>query len=125
MTVRYNSQMDAETLGKNIKKLRQDKGLTQAALAKRLGWKSGNSRISQYELGTREPTIGDLERIAEELGTSAISMLIDPSILPPGYTAEQLGLAIIAFAREGRHTQEVMLRIVGIADPLALPRPAK
>lgn len=118
MTHRYNLKMDAETLGKNIKKLREAKGLSQADLADRCGWQSGNSRISQYESGTREPTLDVINRLADALDTTAISMLVDPSILPPGFTAEQLGLAILIFAKENRRTQELMLRMVGVSDTL-------
>lgn len=120
MTHRYNSGMDAQTLGKNIKKLREAKGLSQGELADMCGWGSGNSRISQYESGAREPTLDVINRLADALGTTAISMLVDPSILPPGFTAEQLGLAILVFARENRRTQELMLRMIGVDDGNAL-----
>lgn len=55
------------TLGMRIKRYRMAKQLSQQALATECGWAS-QSRIGNYEKGTREPNLGDLEKIAKALG---------------------------------------------------------
>jgi transcriptional regulator with XRE-family HTH domain len=56
-----------ESLGERIKRLRKERGLSQAALAEACGWKS-QSRVGNYEVGTREPTFADLQTMARALG---------------------------------------------------------
>jgi ribosome-binding protein aMBF1 (putative translation factor) len=46
---------------------RNERGLTQAALAKKLGTKQ--SAISRLERGTYNPTVSFLQKLAEALGT--------------------------------------------------------
>lgn len=57
------------TLGLRIKQLRKAKGLSQQSLAHACGWES-QSRIGNYEKGTRQPNLEDLEKIAHALGTT-------------------------------------------------------
>lgn len=54
------------TLGIRIKRLRKEKRLSQQALALACGWAS-QSRIGNYEKGTRQPNLADLEKIATAL----------------------------------------------------------
>ena len=89
--------MNTKKLGQNIKRARNNKGVSQTQLAEMLGWQSGNSRISNYENGTREPSLSDLDQIAKVLDTSIISLLLDPAELPNGVSAEELASVIIAF----------------------------
>lgn len=56
-------------IGKRIRETRRAKGLSQADLARACGWKQ-QSRVSNYERGTREPDHADLRKIAAALGTS-------------------------------------------------------
>lgn len=58
-----------DTLGKRIARYRKAAGLSQASLAIACGWKS-QSRVGNYESGTREPTLADLEKIASAVGVS-------------------------------------------------------
>jgi phage repressor protein C with HTH and peptisase S24 domain len=58
-----------DTLGKRIAYYRKTAGLSQAGLASACGWKS-QSRVGNYESGTREPTLADLEKIASAVGVS-------------------------------------------------------
>ncbi len=51
-----------------LKELRKNKGLTQAELAKRLGFTS--SAVTQYESGVRTPDVHTIKKIAEILGVS-------------------------------------------------------
>lgn len=53
-------------LGIRIKHLRKAKGLSQQALAEACGWAS-QSRIGNYEKGTRQPNLEDLEKLARAL----------------------------------------------------------
>jgi phage repressor protein C with HTH and peptisase S24 domain len=54
------------TLGLRIKKLRKAKGMTQEDLAHACQWES-QSRIGNYERGTRQPNLQDLEKLAQAL----------------------------------------------------------
>ena len=101
-------------LGSYLKKRREAKGLSQKVMAENLGWKSGNSRISQYEAGKREPTLCDLEAMAGLLDTTLISMLIDPDILPNGVSAEQLGLIISAILIESNVNRDAIYKALEI-----------
>ena len=50
----------------NIKTIRQQAGLSQAELGKRVGL--DQATISRMERGQREPTVSQLQRIAEACG---------------------------------------------------------
>lgn len=56
-------------LGNRIKQLRKALGMSQQALAYACGWDS-QSRIGNYEKGTRQPNLQDLETMAGALGVS-------------------------------------------------------
>lgn len=58
-----------ETLGQRIKRLRNRKGISQQALAEACGWAS-QSRIGNYESGTRTPSLSDLRLLAPALGVT-------------------------------------------------------
>lgn len=63
-----------KTLGSRIAHYRNLKGLSQKSLAKACGWAS-QSRIGNYELDTREPTLDDLQLIATALSISLGELL--------------------------------------------------
>lgn len=63
-----------KTLGERIAHYRKAKGLSQAKLAKACGWAS-QSRVGNYELNTREPSLGDLELMAAALGVTVGDLL--------------------------------------------------
>lgn len=56
----------AQEIGKKLKQLRKEKGLTQEEAAERLGLT--RSTISNYEIGRRSPHIKDLQTIGEFYG---------------------------------------------------------
>lgn len=56
------------TIGKNIKRQREQAGLTQSELAKRLG--VTDKAVSTWELGTREPRMGLVEAMSVLFGVS-------------------------------------------------------
>lgn len=67
--------MDIDTkilLGKRIRYLRKKAGLSQPALAAKCGWMapSSQSRLSNYEVGKRDASLNDLNKIAIALKVS-------------------------------------------------------
>ena len=64
-------------LGNNIKKYRDDKGLSQEALANLCGWNTDNARstISKIESGTNDVPTSKLKIIAEKLGVSVCDLM--------------------------------------------------
>lgn len=62
-----------ETLGQRIRRLRNVKGISQKALAEACGWES-QSRVGNYESGTRTPSLGDLMLLASALGVTLADM---------------------------------------------------
>ncbi|MCJ8168654.1 XRE family transcriptional regulator [Atopomonas sediminilitoris] len=65
------------TLGQRINHYRRAKGLSQLALADLCGWAGGQARIGNYERDFREPSLPDIQLIANALGIS-VSDLVDP-----------------------------------------------
>ena len=61
------------SVGKDIKLVRQQKGMTQAQLAVAIGTTSQN--ISQYERGVRNPKIETLQKIAAALGEDVTAFI--------------------------------------------------
>lgn len=64
----------------NIANERQSLGLTQEQLALMFGWRQ--SRISNYENGTRKPNLSDCRLIVEKFNELGSSCTLD-SIFPP------------------------------------------
>ncbi|WAH56573.1 helix-turn-helix domain-containing protein [Pseudomonas silvicola] len=67
-----------ESLGQRIKRLRKAAKMSQAQLAEACGWKS-QSRVGNYEAGTREPMLADIAEIAKALGVDESEILLDLS----------------------------------------------
>lgn len=64
-----------ESLSQRIKRLRKAAGMSQAQLAEACGWKS-QSRVGNYEAGTREPTLADIASIAAALAVDQSELLL-------------------------------------------------
>lgn len=62
--------------GKNVRRFRKAKGLSQEELALSVGMK--RSYVSDLERGTRNPTIRALGRLAEALNCDPASLLEQP-----------------------------------------------
>jgi len=60
----------AKSLGNNIRRIREEKQITQLALAHAIGWTGADAgaQISRFETGLKEPRFSTLERIAKALG---------------------------------------------------------
>ena len=71
-------------LGKKLKTIRVDVlNLSQTEMAKALGLKINYSAVSQYERGTREPTLLVLLKYARLVGTSTDVLIDDKLDLMP------------------------------------------
>lgn len=65
-----------KNVGEKIKKAREDRGLGRRELLERSGLgDSPPSRLANYESGLREPTLGDIEKLAAGMGLSLIQLL--------------------------------------------------
>jgi len=60
-------------VGRNVKRIRQEKGLTQEQLAEISGF--SRQYLSGLEQGRRNPTIVSLYELATELGVSHMELL--------------------------------------------------
>ena len=75
-----------------IKKIREDKGLTQVQLAKSLG--IGSSTFSRYESGEVSPSPEMLSKIAVALGVD-VNMLFDDTSASDYISISELQIRII------------------------------
>lgn len=62
-----------QKLGERLKKIRKEKGMSQGDIANKLS--IHRSYISGIERGVRNPTVKNVERIAEALGVSPHTLL--------------------------------------------------
>ena len=60
-------------LGKNVRRLREEKGLSQEAFAHEAG--IHRTYVSDIERGARNPTILIVEKLAKRLGATAAELL--------------------------------------------------
>jgi transcriptional regulator with XRE-family HTH domain len=77
--------VDAVQLGQQVRRLRQEFGLTQVALAQRLG-QAVQSGIAKIERGDKLPSLERLVQLADVFGVSADALLFASE---PGRRAEQ------------------------------------
>lgn len=61
------------SFAENVKRLREEKRITQKELAERVG--ITQPTVAQYEMGIKVPTIVIGARIAEQLGTTCEELL--------------------------------------------------
>ena len=84
-----------ESLGRRIRKIRQEKGLTLRAVQQRA--RVSATHVSEIERGKTSPTVGVLERIASALGVGAAALLdLPPAIEPLQHTPETRRRASLA-----------------------------
>lgn len=100
----------------NIKKLREQKNITQTALAKELN--IARSTLCQYEKGTREADYNTLVHLANFFSTT-----VDYIICREEYTTNQnspstIDIEINAICKN--LTTENKLRVIGYAQSLAI-----
>ena len=63
-----------ERLGRNVRQLRQEKGLSQEGFAHEAG--IHRTYVSDIERGARNPTITIVQRLADALGVEAADLLL-------------------------------------------------
>lgn len=73
---RTKAGVSKESFGERLGRLREDAGLTQSALARRIG--TSQSAISQIEAGDRSPSYGMLVQLADALGISLAYLMGAP-----------------------------------------------
>jgi len=79
----YWLQDNKENLMNLISKYRKQGGLSQQALASKVGW--GQSRLANYEVNTRTPSLDDSRRIVSALNDLGVGCTLD-EVFPPKIT---------------------------------------
>lgn len=69
-----------EQLGANLRRLRQEAGITQMELALRIGMDT--AEISRLELGNRDPRLSTLARVARGLDRTVVDLVRDVGVAP-------------------------------------------
>lgn len=77
-----------EEIGRKLQKAREEAGLSQEELARKLGCTQAS--LSNYELGKRRLYLADLQRIGQLLGKPVTYFLEDPEEKPANPNYEQL-----------------------------------
>ena len=79
-----STRPDAGVVGRRIRELRGDRGLSLSALARAAG--VGKATLSELEAGRRNPTLDTLYALAAPLGVGLAALIADttPSIGPAG-----------------------------------------
>jgi len=73
ISLRHARMRMAEIFGRNVRRVRQDKGLTLEAMADEVGL--AYSYLGEIERGRKNPTLDVVERIAEILEIDPIELL--------------------------------------------------
>jgi transcriptional regulator with XRE-family HTH domain len=75
ITLCYTQEMksEAEKLGKNLKRIRTEKGITQGDIAKSLSVSRGF--VSNIENGKTNPTLSTISRLANAIGVTTDELL--------------------------------------------------
>jgi len=66
----YDRARRAQELGAKVRALREERGLSQAELARRMGWKQ--SALARLELGGAEPRLDTLDLVAAALDLDVV-----------------------------------------------------
>ena len=96
-------------VGQRIREAREDLGMQQTVLARRIG--VAPNTIGRYESGERVPPVAMLERIARELRTEPAEFLREPALLGKDRAPETGQDVWRAIAKEalGADTVEVLI----------------
>jgi len=99
-------EISFKTPGELIRKAREAAGLSQIALAERIGWTAG--RLSHYETDRREAGLKELATVAKGIGIR-LSSLIDQLVRSDKRTKRE----ILDEFLEADITQEEALELIG------------
>lgn len=94
----FNDETAATRVGDRIRKIRTEKGLSQAELGAMVGLSA--DRIQKYENGARKPKADLLKRIAVALGVSTLA-LVDPT------TTNYIGAMFAMFELENTFNMKI------------------
>ena len=98
------------TLGQRLKAARERAGYTQEQLGEACKWgEDAQSRISNYETDFREPTLADIAKMAEVLGTPPEEIAFASTGLSPDEL--QLVAAWRLAEREGKDAMRAVTKI--------------
>lgn len=103
-------------LGQRVRELRTSRGLTQEALAERVGFRA--SYFSQIESGTKGATIDTLAAVAAALGVTLSELFLDVDQPLP----DELDRLSTALAGQSPERQRTLLRILEEALRLGAQR---
>ena len=108
---RYHRQKPAR-LAEKLLYIRQALGLSQNEMIRRLGLEDDitQSRISGYELGTREPSLPTLLKYARSVGISTDVLIDDEIDLPTDLSANKKGRRTKRMAKAKNTTNIVVKR---------------
>ena len=108
---RKEVRMDYKKVGQNIKEFRIEKGLTQQALAKKIG--KSESSIRKYEKGLVEIPNTVIEAIAKELDIETFDLTFSPDEKRIHYDRirEAMGLPLTTIGLPGHYSEEEIEKI--------------
>lgn len=86
--------MESKKLGVNLKRIRTEKGMSQADLCRELG--VDKSSISNIESGKQNPTLATIKRIADALDVSIDKLMIERCINTPTFLDNKTGFFELA-----------------------------
>ncbi|NHB89571.1 MULTISPECIES: helix-turn-helix domain-containing protein [Photorhabdus] len=93
-----------ESVGARLKRLRNQRKMSQAALAEQCGWAS-QSRIGNYESGTRNVSADDAVILSKALGVSPSELMFGDN------TESQQGSEVSEICTELSKRQKILLEL--------------
>jgi transcriptional regulator with XRE-family HTH domain len=90
-----------------LAKLRRDRGLTQAALAERIGVRA--NQISLYESGRSEPSLGALRQLAVALSVTSDALIFGDERLGDDQALQLAFEATVLLAPDERASVQALL----------------
>lgn len=97
-------------VGENIRKLRRDAGLSQAELARRIGF--SRASVNQWEHGVSQPRMGTVRKLAEVFGVPISTIVADetPSSIQIDARGEYILFLFYKLNDEGKMEAAARLR---------------
>ena len=110
----FNEETSADRIGRRIRAIRIEKGLSQAELGEAMGLTA--DRIQKYENGVRKPKFDMLKQFAYVLGVETIA-LMDPVV------SNYIGAMFAFFEMEEHYELRKMVRSIYYSLVMELPEP--
>ena len=110
------NEEDIKSIGKRIKKLRLESGLTQEELASKITFVKGKSSIANYENGSNLPSDEVKFKMCEIFDCSLDYLMCKTDVRNSEQTKDPLGLAKIGFSMENytppTETQKEQIKVI-------------